>query len=160
MNKKAIILWLITFIWMIVIFIFSANDGASSVSKSKKITYEVINIVEKKKSEEEKKEKVEIIHPSVRKVAHAFEYAVLYILIISSLKASNIKVNKIYLITLIICILYATTDEIHQLFVSDRSGNVIDVLIDSSGAIIGSIIISLIVIIIRKNKEKNKLKNV
>ena len=155
MNKKAIVLWLITFIWMIVIFFFSANDGASSVSKSKKITYEVINIVEKKKSEKEKKEKVEIVHPSVRKVAHAFEYAVLYILVISSLKTSNIKVNRIYLIALVICILYATTDEIHQLFVSGRSGELKDVLIDTAGATIGLIIFDLTNRLLYRKKNKS-----
>ena len=86
MNKKAIIIWTITIIWMIVIFAFSANEGPESISKSKKVTYQVINIVENKKTETEKKNEVEKVHPTVRKIAHAFEYAVLCILLLKPIK--------------------------------------------------------------------------
>ena len=154
MNKKAIILWIFTIIWMIVIFAFSTNDGAASVSTSKKVSYEVVNIVEKKKTEEQKRERVEEINPTVRKLAHAFEYAILCILLLLALKSSNIKEYKIYLIALIICILYATTDEIHQLFISGRSGELKDVIIDTGGATIGLMIYELI----RKMFTKKELK--
>ena len=40
-------------------------------------------------------------------------------------------------------ILYACTDEIHQLFVPGRSGMIRDVFIDSIGGIIGISIISI-----------------
>lgn len=36
-----------------------------------------------------------------------------------------------------ICILYAISDEVHQLFVPGRGGQVRDVIIDSAGAIAG-----------------------
>lgn len=155
MNKKTIVLWIITILWMGIIFSFSTNDGYQSTSTSKKVTYDMINIVEKKKTESEKMEKVEILHPQVRKIAHAFEYAVLYILVISSLKTSNIKVNKIYLIALVICILYAITDEVHQLFVSGRSGELKDVIIDTAGATIGLMFFNLTHRLLYKKKNKS-----
>ena len=48
---------------------------------------------------------------------------------------SNTKKSK--LIALFCMVLYASTDEIHQLFVPGRSGMVRDVFIDSIGGIIG-----------------------
>ena len=150
MNKKTIILWIITFIWLMVIFAFSANQGPDSTSKSKKVTYEVVNIVEKKKTEDEKRVKVEILHPKVRKIAHAFEYAVLSILLVFSLKSSGVKPNKTYLIAIICCLLYAISDEVHQLFVSGRSAEIGDVIIDTGGAAIGIILLE-IATLIKKN---------
>lgn len=45
---------------------------------------------------------------------------------------------------------YAATDEIHQLFVAGRSGRFSDVLIDSSGALLGVLIFALIVRIVKR----------
>jgi len=45
--------------------------------------------------------------------------------------------NKSILISIIICIIYATSDEIHQLFVPGRSCQLLDILIDTIGSVIG-----------------------
>jgi VanZ family protein len=37
----------------------------------------------------------------------------------------------------VFCILYAISDEVHQLFVLGRGAQVVDVLIDSLGAFVG-----------------------
>ena len=72
----------------------------------------------------------------VRKTAHVTEYMILYILIFRVVTLySNTKKSK--LIALFCMVLYASTDEIHQLFVPGRSGMVRDVFIDSIGGIIG-----------------------
>ena len=168
MSKKTIILGILLILWMGFIFIMSNDSGSNSDSDSKDI---VTYIIEKyDKITHASDDKIEYHHSTefldkanliFRKICHFSEYFILNIiallLFISFNKYSLLKCN-IY--SIMFSCFYAITDEIHQIFVSDRSGNVIDVLIDSSGAIIGSIIISLIVIIIRKNKGKNKLKNV
>ena len=41
------------------------------------------------------------------------------------------------MVTLAYCVFYAAIDEIHQLFVPDRAGRVVDVFIDSIGILIG-----------------------
>ena len=51
-------------------------------------------------------------------------------------------------LAIIICILYATSDELHQLFVMGRSCELRDVFIDSLGSVSGIIMYNLI--------EKNK----
>lgn len=51
----------------------------------------------------------------------------------------------------------AATDEIHQLFVSGRSGRITDVLIDGCGAVAGTLIILLIsrIIVMCRKKKTN-----
>jgi len=43
-------------------------------------------------------------------------------------------------LALLLVVLYAATDEFHQLFVPNRQASVIDVLIDSTGAFIGLLV--------------------
>ena len=40
--------------------------------------------------------------------------------------------------------LYAASDEIHQLFVQERSGQLSDVLIDTAGVILGAFFVTLL----------------
>ncbi|MGV8147186.1 MAG: VanZ family protein [Alkaliphilus sp.] len=43
-------------------------------------------------------------------------------------------------LTLLVCVLYAISDETHQIFVPGRSAQVSDILIDSVGAAVGILI--------------------
>ena len=152
MNKK-IILWSLVIIWMIVIFSFSSNVAEESSLKSRKIVSTIVDVVEKNKTKKEKKEIVEKIHIPFRKIAHGIEYAVLCILLLFALKTININNNKIYILALIISILYSISDEVHQLFISGRSGELRDVLIDTAGSTIGLFIFILGEKIIKKIKS-------
>ncbi|MBI3956313.1 VanZ family protein [Candidatus Gottesmanbacteria bacterium] len=62
------------------------------------------------------------------KTLHVIEYAILFILYVRAVGRRNITVA--FLLTL----LYAVTDEIHQLFVPTREGRTRDVIIDAIGA--------------------------
>ena len=93
----------------------------------------------------------ETVHTAVvlvRKAAHVSEYAVLTVLVwrlVNSyrcaLDATNVWPN--ISLTLLIVVLYAASDEFHQLFVPSREASVRDVLIDSFGAILALILIRL-----------------
>jgi VanZ family protein len=73
----------------------------------------------------------------LRKNAHYFAYLVLGILVINALRISGVKGWRVCVLALGICVLYAVSDEVHQLFVPGRGGQVRDVLIDSAGATVG-----------------------
>jgi len=60
------------------------------------------------------------------KSLHVLEYALLYIL--------TFRATKNPITSFLIVILYAVSDEIHQLFVVTREGRVRDVIIDTLGA--------------------------
>lgn len=73
----------------------------------------------------------------LRKDAHFFTYLILGVLTSNALKNSQVEDNKGFVIALIISVLYATSDEFYQLFIPGRSGQLKDIFIDSTGALIG-----------------------
>jgi VanZ family protein len=70
-----------------------------------------------------------------RKSAHVIEYAVLTMLWIINLKATALK-RYIFLISPVMVIVYAASDEWHQSFIIGRTGHAIDVAMDSIGMLI------------------------
>lgn len=90
-----------------------------------------------------------IVEVIVRKLGHISEYTFLAISLFYGIDKTY---KKDYLIPFIISILYACTDEFHQLFVPGRSGMIQDVFIDSIGIIIGL----GICFIIMKFKDRKK----
>lgn len=78
----------------------------------------------------------------IRKGAHVTEYLILFLLLYNYLK-DYFRNKKLYIMCFIIVVAYACTDEFHQIFVSGRAGRITDVIIDSTGTIIGTLIIYL-----------------
>lgn len=71
----------------------------------------------------------------LRRVAHLAIYALLSVCLASGLRAGRSVV--ILLAAAVLAVVYGMTDEIHQSFVADRSGNPTDVIVDGIGALIG-----------------------
>jgi VanZ family protein len=69
----------------------------------------------------------------IAKVLHLGEYAILAFLSLPYFSSSKRPI----LATLIFAFLYASSDELHQLFVPGRHSNPFDVLIDAVGASLG-----------------------
>ncbi len=149
---------LFVLIWMVVIYFFSAASSDDSNSKSKMIIRNVVEFVCSEKSDKEVEVIVNKLNKPVRKCAHATVYFVLANFVNSVVCV--FKRNKIYLsnlISLAVCFLYACTDEFHQTFVNQRTGQFSDVLIDTFGALIGCLVFDLIYkfIIKRRNISEN-----
>ena len=53
------------------------------------------------------------------------------------------RVTLVGVVAFIIAVLYACSDEVHQLFIDGRAGQVADVLVDASGAAIGCLLMCL-----------------
>ena len=69
--------------------------------------------------------------------AHFFAYLILGIVVVNGLRSSGVVGFKSIGLAILICVLYAISDGVHQLFVPRRGGKVKDVLIDSAGSISG-----------------------
>ncbi len=69
----------------------------------------------------------------LKKLGHMTGYALLSLSLIRGLGKWN---RREILLALLFCFLYAITDEFHQRFVPGRSGRFLDVLIDTSGALL------------------------
>lgn len=69
----------------------------------------------------------------LKKAGHIFVYAVLYLFVIEGFKKIGFKFGQIWLKALIICFLYAISDELHQTTVAGRTGALRDVGFDMVG---------------------------
>ena len=96
--------------------------------------------------------------PIVRKTAHFSIYAMLGIWTINfALTFEKLSTKRKIIYTILFCLFYATTDEIHQIFIEGRSSEIRDILIDTLGALTGTIIMLGIIKLIEKifhTKEK------
>lgn len=142
---KKIILYILLISLMILIFFFSNTPANKSSNQSGKVVNIIINVIEKVTNKnyndlerEELKNKISL---PVRKIAHFTLYFTLGILFFLLLKQYNIELKKIVIISLLCCIFYACTDELHQLFVPGRVGTIKDVSIDTAGTILGITIV-------------------
>ena len=124
---------------MLIIFMFSSDSGTASSKKSDSVIINLVEVISNKKVNNKDRDKYidKYVFP-VRNCAHFTIYLILGILVISLLSEYRILNFKTVLYTLLIVFLYACSDEFHQLFVSGRSSEIGDVLIDSSGGFIGS----------------------
>lgn len=94
---------------------------------------------------------------AVRKGAHFSIYALLSMCVFSALQTYNIKKHKKVILCFIITTVYAASDELHQLFISGRSGQFSDVCIDSLGAGFGiavCLLLSTFLRFLKKRKTK------
>lgn len=96
----------------------------------------------------------------VRKLAHTLEYMALGFFLSGAVVFTFSKKPVNVLISVLICAAYASSDEIHQYFIPGRSCQVTDVLIDTLGAIGGTLIILLIMKIYENHKRKKAQKKI
>lgn len=159
-KLKKILSLVLLITWMITIFVFSHQQGTGSSKTSEKVSEIIINLFDTKKqlSNEEKNELMEIINPIIRKIAHYTIYTLGGILLINCMHMFLLENKKAIIYSAIIGILYAITDEVHQLFVIGRSGRAADVLIDSIGILTGICIFLFINKIAKYIKNWAKLK--
>jgi VanZ family protein len=84
-------------------------------------------------------DRIDIDGPGIDKLIHTVEYSILSLLLFISLRLSSaIKSNAIFWISAISSSLYGLSDEIHQLFVPLREFDVLDIVCNTSGSILGA----------------------
>mgnify|MGYP000013139921 FL=1 len=132
--------YLAVVLWMGLIFFFSSQPADDSKELSTGVTEVILSVVEAVAPESDLF--VDHLHHFVRKNAHFLIYFVLGILVVRAFRLSEIQGKKSIVFALAICIVYAISDELHQLFVPGRGAQVKDVLIDSTGAFVGIILYS------------------
>jgi len=142
-KKKKRISILLVIIWMILIFVMSSFNSTESSNQSNFIVNIIVNIFNINN--------IDTLSLIIRKLAHFTEYFVLGLLVYNMINNYNKKTS----FAIIICILYAISDELHQVLVPGRSCQLLDIIIDSLGSIIG---IYLLTIIINKYKHNRKIK--
>jgi len=118
--KKIFKLWVPVLSWLGLIYFFSSIPGLNSGLECDTI---------------------------LRKIAHMMEYGILTFLLYRAFRDTwKLDTLSLLFYPAVISFAYAVSDEIHQLFVPNRHGAVVDVWIDTVGIIF--------FYLIRANKEK------
>lgn len=139
-RNTPLIVGLICIFWLMVIFFFSSMNSESS----KGLTEIALNIVHTLRDRfpfidrlfcllTQKKS----IFYIIRKIAHVLVFCTLQILTFIFFKSRGYSFEKCCIYSILGVIVYACTDEFHQLFISGRSGQIKDIFIDTFGGLIG-----------------------
>ncbi len=147
-GKKVyiIISWILVIACMVVIFCLSAQNGEESSDLSGSfvdIILEWLNL--------------DIDEGALRACAHGLEFMGLCVLIFNAVYVTW-EHNLTFIISFVCTVCYAITDEIHQIFVPERAFQISDILVDSTGALIGavaSMILLKIILTIKERGNKN-----
>ncbi|MGI6778243.1 MAG: VanZ family protein [Acetivibrionales bacterium] len=140
-DKKTVILFFATIIWMGVIFWFSsqpANDSAALSGELARIFRNLLNSLFGGKIPGFLRWLFFENQFFIRKAGHFMEYFILGLLVSGLIFRQNFK--RKFLISVLICFFYAVSDEIHQMFVPGRGPMVTDVMLDTSGAFIAALL--------------------
>lgn len=125
--SKRSLFWLVSILIIdLAIFYFSSQPGAASESQSR-FVLDVFQIAESLTSQK-----------IIRKLAHFSIYACMGICWTNFLYSINLSKRQCLIISILMCFLFAASDEWHQTFVPGRSGELFDVGLDTLGAMIGT----------------------
>lgn len=116
--------------------IFISSGDSSSGEKSNFITTAILKIFSYFSGHIPTLSEESTVDFIIRKIAHITEFFILtstYYYGLEKTGNNKYNFNKKYLISAVLALLYAISDEFHQLFVPSRVGTYKDVLIDSIG---------------------------
>ena len=157
-------LTILTIIIMIVIFLLSSKPGTESREDSNFFSLRLVSKVTKDYddlAEWQQFRAEENLDELIRKLAHVAEFAGLAFFIRLTLESwfgpsrKTPKSKKLTLQALLGGFIYACSDEIHQIFVPGRSASLRDILIDTSGVILGVLFAVLILYLIYRKLSKS-----
>lgn len=153
-----VVLFLLILSTATVIFLFSAQDGERSTEQVDRVENAVTDTFlpdyDPEKPSEEKTWVDEHLTMLLRKCAHVIIFGLLGAWIYLFLLTWRADPLSHYFSALLLTLLYAVSDEIHQLFVEGRSGRFTDVLIDMCGALALTTVILLITLYARRKNGK------
>jgi VanZ family protein len=109
--------WLPPAVWMVLIFILSAQPALPHYPDT-------------------------LLDTILKKAAHVIEYGILAFLLWRALSRGQGALSRSALVTaFVVSVLYAVSDEYHQTFVPGRNGRLVDVGIDVVGALVALLVV-------------------
>lgn len=129
-DSVSIVLFILVIVWMAFIFYMSAQTAEDSLLASGSVSDLLTRIANGLYKGNIPEKVAEYLQNGffVRKAGHIIEFFILGILVYALLRRQGVK--KSVLLSIMVCVAYAASDEIHQMFVPNRGPLVTDVLID------------------------------
>ena len=144
--------WWLVLVWMTVIF--SASADRNSIRHSSLYFEPLMRWLFPHMPQPQ----IEAIHHIFRKCCHLTEFAILALLCRRAIRRSIKNVSPVWRwdeagLALALVFLYSASDELHQVFVPSRTGQISDVLVDVSGGAAGLLLLWLGKKIFRRVKK-------
>lgn len=122
-------------LWMLLIFALSAQPGTSKEQDTGPLAVRLLNALEPGTGDGLSQETIDRLNQVLRKLAHISEFGILTLLALRAYRGIlGDRWPKIMTLTFLTVVLYAISDEWHQMFVPDRAAMVQDIVVDSFGA--------------------------
>lgn len=128
-SKKLILAYTLLVLWALVIFLLSSEGSETSSVRSDAIVVVIQQAGASLPSD--------VLTFLARKAAHITAYFIFGILAYNVLRLYKLPVKRTLLISMLVVLGYALSDEFHQMFVPGRSGELRDVLIDTTAGVVG-----------------------
>lgn len=160
MKRLSTLFLILTILTAAMIFFFSAQNGEESSALSSGLTMTIARIIRPGFDQlplAEREALFATLGRIVRKLAHFSEFALLgfnlawYLVLRKGRRAS---VPGCCGLAWLLATLYAGTDELHQMFVADRGPALLDVGIDSAGALFGAAAVCLLCRFTRRSSRQ------
>lgn len=139
MKKELLLKYAMVISIMLLIYAFSSQPATESKALSDQFLTVYHKIVEQLDCLPDDIRGELFSRPShyIRKFAHLIIYALLGAVTLVALWQTSLRRGLCGLIALMVCTVYALTDEWHQYYVAGRGAQLSDVYLDSVGALIG-----------------------
>lgn len=118
---------------MATVFLFSSQSGGESNHLSQGVLEHILNFFHIQ-ADLLKLDRYNLV---LRKIAHFSLYFLLGAGAMGFLLTTPLKKRYCIILSILFCLLFAATDEYHQFLLGTRNGNVMDILLDSMGAMTG-----------------------
>jgi VanZ family protein len=139
-RMRKINAYLPALLWMLAIFVASTDLGSNQ--RTSRLIGPFLRWFKPDVSEAT----IRAVQAVVRKSGHVTGYAILALLLFRARRLDTRLPGgpwqwREFWIVVAVCAAYAVSDEVHQSFVPSRQGSVIDILIDTSGAAAGLLLL-------------------
>ena len=152
-------LWIAVVLWMALIFSFSMENSVESAESSGGFIRTILETLDRdflSLPYADQYMKIEFLSHFVRKSAHFCIFGMLGLLVTSAVSTHALSPKKTAAVSLVICALYAVSDEVHQYFVPGRACMLRDMLLDTCGAACGVAAVSFLIYVINKLRAKSE----
>lgn len=153
-------LWIAVVLWMALIFSFSMENSVESAESSGGFIRTILETLDRdflSLPYADQYMKIESLSHFVRKSAHFCIFGMLGLLVTSAVSTHALSPKKTAAVSLVICALYAVSDEVHQYFVPGRACMLRDMLLDTCGAACGVAAVSFLIYFVRKHRTHTNL---
>jgi VanZ family protein len=137
---RLVLAWTAVVIWMAVIFVFSHQTGQQSGQLSNSLARLLTKILQRP----DDPAAISRLEGILRMLAHGGVFFILGLLTCWAFSETSTAHLRNALLTFIVCALYAASDELHQVFIPGRAGQLSDYLIDLAGVVLAIILYQLV----------------